>query len=141
MVEDMDEAAVYGSPMYRLLDDAFNGEKPESEESELSDIAQGQTPPSADEAKTAAQLPMSKSLTDETAEEGATGGEADATIDFDRAWELYRRGEMSAGRVLAVLKHIHGEVLGASWPLVLSALPSDEVSPLIHSTRTRTYVQ
>lgn len=33
MVEDMDEAAVYGSPMYLLLDDALNTTNPESEDS------------------------------------------------------------------------------------------------------------
>lgn len=34
MVEDLDEAAVYDSPTYQLLDDALHAENSESEETE-----------------------------------------------------------------------------------------------------------
>lgn len=34
MVIAMDEGAVYGSPMYRLIDDAINAGTPETDESE-----------------------------------------------------------------------------------------------------------
>lgn len=131
MVEDMDEASAYGSSMYRLIDEAIHAEPFESEESELSDSARGETPPTADEARSEAQLPKFESvLSEQTAEKRATGGETDVftdSIGFDSAWELYRRGEMGAGGVLAVLTRIHGTMPGASWPLVVSALPSDEV--------------
>lgn len=128
MVEDMDEAAVYGSPMYRLLDNSLIVEPPEREETELSDIARGDTPPTANEATTTAKMRTFESSCDETAEVGATGCETGGSIDFGSAWERYRRGEIGSGRVLAVLTRIHGDALGATWPLVVSALPSDEVS-------------
>lgn len=141
MVEDMDEEAVYGSPMYRLIDDAIHAEPSEGEESELSDVAREETPPTAGGGESEAQLRKFESLfSDEAAEKGATiDGEMDTTsIDFGSAWELYRRGDMGAGGVLAVLTRIHGAMPDAAWPLVVSALPSDEVRFLcIYISRER----
>lgn len=130
MVEDMDEAAAYGSPVYRLLHDAINAEPSDSEESEMSDTAGGGRTPDIVEAETATeQLPTLEAVSSERVEEGGpTSGEAGTSVDFGSAWELYRGGEMGAGGVLALLTRIHGEALGASWPMIVSALPSGEVS-------------
>lgn len=126
MVEDMDEAAVYGSTMYHLLEEIFSVGRPANgEESELSDNGQEDEKPADDEAKAAAaqQQPTA------AAEGTAGGGEADnSIIDPDRAWELFGRGEMDARRVLAVLTRIHGEATNAWWPFVRAALPPGEVS-------------
>ncbi len=124
MVEDMDEAAVYGSPMYRLLQDPFGIGSSDGEESESPE----------DEEMAAGPQPAIKA---ETTEEGTEGSEDDATVDFHRTWELYGRGEVDARRVLAVLTRIHGERLGAWWPLVLAALPPHEVCSRSHSRCTR----
>lgn len=122
MVEDMDEAAVYGSPMYHLLEEIFStAAGPASEESDSSDDREADTNPATDEATAAAAQPPTAA--------GATNGvETDNVADFDRAWELFGKGEMDARAVLAVLTRIHGESMDVWWPLVRAALPLGEVS-------------
>lgn len=122
MVEDMDEAAVYGSPMYRVLENAFGIGRSESEEGGSS----------ADEEKVAGQhkekvAGQQPTVEADTIEDGPEDSEANGTADFHRTLGQYRRGEVDARRVLAVLTRIHGEGLSAWWPLVLAALPPHEV--------------
>lgn len=126
MVDDMDEAAVYGSPMYHLLEEVFSIGGPGSGGSDSSDSGQEDASPATDETKPAAQPPI--------AAEGTDGGEAGSTVDFDRAWELFGRGEMDARTVLGVLARIHGEDMGDRWPLVRAALPPGHVSSSLYGT-------
>lgn len=126
MVEDMDEAAVYGSPMYHLLEDVFSVGRPGDEESESSDGGLEDASPAADATEFAAQPPIAAEATD--------GDEADSIVDFDRAWEMFGKDEVGARTVLAVLARIHGENMDARWPFVRAALPPTEVSSSQNST-------
>lgn len=121
MVEGMDEAAVYGSPMYHLLEEEFSTGRPASEDSELSDSRREDAKPATGEAKTTASKPAA-------ADGGTAGDETDDNVDFDRAWELFGNGEIDARRVLAVLTRIHGEGTNDWWPLVRAAIPPGKVS-------------
>lgn len=117
MVEDMDEAAVYGSPMYRLLEEVESTARPASRESEMSD---GREDDAVDEATARTKQAI--------AAEGTVDCNADSIINLDREWELFRNGKTDARSVLAVLVHIYGDETNAWWPLVLATLPSREVS-------------
>lgn len=119
MVEDMDEAAVYGSPLYHLLEEVFSAGRP-ANESDSSDNGRGDAIPATDEANAGAQPQM--------AAEGVAESVTNMMVDFDRAWRLFGKGEMDAGRVLAVLTRIHGKRMDAWWPFVRAALPASEVS-------------
>ena len=130
MVEDIDEAAVYGSPMYRLLEEIFGAERPASEESVSSDDGHDEAAnPAADESAAAAQPPVAAESTD--------GGERNNVADFDRAWRLFGKAETDARAVLAVLTRIHGESMDAWWPLVRATLPPGEVIPSVRRVHAR----
>eukprot|EP00903_Cladosiphon_okamuranus_P006797 g6625.t1 len=119
MVEHMDEAAMYGSPMYHILEEIFSTERLASEESDPSDDGQEDANPATDETTRAAgaQPPMTPEATD--------GGKGKVP-DFEGAWELFGKGKIDARAVLAVLTRIHGESMDAWWPLIRAALPPGE---------------
>lgn len=121
MVEDMDESAMYGSPMYRLLEEALNAVEAQSDSDSREDGG------AQDGAKDVARAPTAEPpTTGETIRNEVNSGGTDDTLEFETAWELYSGGKVGPHDVLAVLTRIHGEGLDASWPLVLAALPSDE---------------
>ncbi|CAM9765995.1 unnamed protein product, partial [Ectocarpus fasciculatus] len=128
MVEEMNESARYGSPMYRLLEDALNAVGVQSDESEsFGTDSREERRGAQDGAKDVAQAPTAEPLTiGGTTPNEANGGRTDDTFEFETAWELYAGGKVGAHDILAFLTRIHGERLDASWPLVLAALPSDE---------------
>ncbi|CAM9586622.1 unnamed protein product [Ectocarpus sp. 12 AP-2014] len=127
IVEEMDESASYGSPMYRLLDDALNAVETQSDGSEPFGSDSREEGGAQDEAKDVAQAPTAvPSTTGESTQNEVNGGGTDDTLEFDRAWELYAGGKVGAHDVLAVLTRTHGEGLDASWSRVLAALPSDD---------------
>lgn len=122
----MDEAAVYGSTMHHLLEEVLSVGRAVSGESDTSDPGRKDANPAYQEVEASAQPPA--------AAETAAGGETRTILDFDRAWELFGKGEMDARSVLAVLTRIHGDRTQAWWPLVRVALPPGEVSSAVLST-------
>ncbi|CAM9504620.1 unnamed protein product [Ectocarpus sp. 4 AP-2014] len=127
IVEEMDESATYGSPMYSLLEDALNAVEAQSDGSESFGSYAREERGAQDEARDVAQAPTAeRPATGEFTRNEVNGGGTDDTLDFDTAWELYAGGNIGAHDVLAVLTRIHGEGLDASWSRVLAALPSDD---------------
>ncbi|CAM9248693.1 unnamed protein product [Ectocarpus sp. 6 AP-2014] len=127
IVEEMDESATYGSPMYRLLEDALNAVEAQSDGSEPFGSDSREEGGAQDEAKDVAQAPTAeRPTTGESTRHEVNGGGTNDTLEFDTAWELYAGGKLGAHDILAVLTRIHGEGLDASWPRVLAALPSDD---------------
>lgn len=140
----MDEAAIYGSPTYRLLRDAFDFERPagDGSDSDLSDDAAEQeiiVPLAAADVTngTATEQDVRPSIAERPAPlekrtadmeiDGRSGSICNSNInDFERAWKLYQHGKMDARGVLEVMRLIHGDRLDEWWPLMLAALPPDE---------------
>ncbi|CAB1119705.1 unnamed protein product [Ectocarpus sp. CCAP 1310/34] len=127
IVEEMDESATYGSPMYRLLEDALNAVEAQSDGSEPFGSDSREEGGAQDEATDVAQASIAeRPTTGDSTRNKVNGGGTDDTLEFDTAWELYAGGKVGAYDVLAVLTRTHGEGLDASWSRMLAALPSND---------------